>query len=711
MPDGLTGFRQLGVKMIGKSTEQNWFGDCPFCGKGGHFYIHTASRLWDCKACGKKGNYQTFLEQTVEANTARLAKNKAIRQSLRGLRGINNQSIEKWRIGWNGTIFTIPVYNADGVLIDVRRYNEKIHTQSTKGCRLGLMGLPHLQKNGPIYLCEGEWDAMVMQQCLATLGRDGSVLALPGANSFKQEWHRFFAGRHVISLMDNDDAGKLADNRIASSLRNVASKTQFVHWVETLPTGYDFRDLYLKRKSGALRIALRMLQDIPRPHPGAGEGVTVDGAKQENRITVTSVEELAALTGSGIPHMRVRKRFAKWMNLGDPDVLDVMYGTILANRIPGDPLWTMLVAPSGGGKTECIMSLDGAPLVVSITSLTPHSLLSGSSNFNGSDPSLLPKLNGKVLTIKDLTTLLSMNQVARDEIFGILRDAYDGKTEKAFGTGLIRSYKCQFGILAGVTGVIDTLPQIHVSLGERFIKYRVRQYGGVQSTDAVSRVFDNIGHEIQMREELCAASKEVLNYKTDRVPRISPRAKRKLIGMAQLVALLRTPVVRDRYTSDVSYRPSPEVGTRLAKQLTKLALGIAIYRHRPALNKDILRIVARVARDTVPSNNEIAVRQLFLRRKEAETFTTKELVGWTRLPSATLTRILEDLALLRIVKRSQEGYTVSWSLTKSMALLMEDIEIYLEEERWRKGSKSHHEAPPLKRRSADSNSSTSTRRS
>jgi hypothetical protein len=517
---------------------------------------------------------------------------------------------------------------------------------------------------------------MAMDENLRRLGEKGWVVGIPGANVFRPEWQPYFSGKDVVVVMDNDDPGKLGDHKVNSIVQNGAKSVQFTHWSGKLEVGFDFRDLYKARDRRALSGLHKMLQSTPRYHPG------ITTAKEG------SPGKLPVLTGTGLSRRRVLKFYSKWLHLTDEDALDVLYGTVLANRIPGDPLWLMLVAPSGGCKTELLMSLDGAPLVVSLTSLTPHSLLSGSKDLGGGDPSLIPRLNGRVLVIKDFTTLLTMNMIARDEIFGILRDCYDGKTEKAFGTGLIRSYNATFGILAGVTPVVDTFATVHVSLGERFLKYRMRQSGGIQesSKDAIAQAMKNINSEIAIRKELQTISAQALGFPVAALPKVRKKTTQSLIGMAQWVAILRTPVVRDRYTQDITYRPSPEVGTRLAKQLTKLALGIALFRHEEEVTREVLQIVAKVTRDTIPGNTESVVLHLYLHRADG-LVTTKQVAEWSRLPSGTVLRILEDLALLRVVRKKVAGVaTPVWSLSKSMSKLTEETGVFWEDELWRKAS-------------------------
>jgi len=64
------------------------------------------------------------------------------------------------------------------------------------------------------------------------------------------------------------------------------------------------------------------------------------------------------------------------------------------------------------------------------------------------ETSLLPKLdNGKILAIKDLTPLISEPGDTRAEVLGQFRDAYDGSSSKAYGTGELRAFESRLVVV------------------------------------------------------------------------------------------------------------------------------------------------------------------------------------------------------------------------------------------------------------------------
>ena len=141
----------------------------------------------------------------------------------------------------------------------------------------------------------------------------------------------------------------------------------------------------------------------------------------------------------------------KWMKIDDFDPLKIASSVVLSNIVEGDPVWIFMVACPGVGKSEILGMMKKCDDVYTTSSITPNALISGAIPYKGREPSLLPKLDGKTLCIKDFSTIQTMRDNDRDSLLGILRDAYDGSAGKEFGTGESKHFKSKFSILAGVT--------------------------------------------------------------------------------------------------------------------------------------------------------------------------------------------------------------------------------------------------------------------
>lgn len=676
MAEKLKGFEEHHVEFSSEKGGQA-VGNCPFCGKDGHFYVNTTSLLWDCKVCGEKGNYPQFLYKAAMAYHEALREDPGKLRELSKDRKIAETALLKYHVGWDevGKRYSVPVISGKGACCDIRLYRLGQKTRSSAGGSAGLFGAQFLNpgESSTVYLCEGEWDTMALWWLLARNKAKGTVVGVPGANTFKRDWVPMFTGRDVQLLYDHDNAGDQGERLARERLTGTTRTLTFLHWPEATPSGFDVRDwigygVKVEKIEGCWRNLQKLFSRTPRSDRFSPVHPTAAQAKAE----------AAGPSDDPITNEELLKAYRRWLYLPDRNVLDVMFGAAFANRLEGDPIWLFLVAPPGGSKSELLMSLSTAESIVCMTSLTPHALVSGAVWGNGKDPSLLPQLDGKILVLKDFTTITSMHFAARDEIFGILRDVYDGKTEKYFGTGVKREYKSKFGILAGVTPVIETFGTLHASLGERFLKYRL--LGDTKETEEskILKAISNINSEVSMRSELCDVARRCLLREMPAVPpRFSPEQVHKAVALAQFVAWLRGVVERDRFTQHVLYRPSSEVGTRLAKQLVKLAMGVGIFRGLTELGEAEYDVIKGVAKHTCPDRVSTLLEAVWRKRQEGVNgLTTKEVSMASELPLSTVFRMLEDLALLKVVRKVGSGTKFLWTLNESMCRLIEKSEVF-----------------------------------
>ncbi len=372
-------FEQHGVEFNREVGDQA-IGVCPFCASQ-KFYVNKDNGRFDCKVCGVNGGHWKFLNLIIPFNQDAF-KGRVVRKLAKD-RGLQSKTFRDWGVGWNGSQYTFPV-DACGKLMDLRHcyLGGKMH--GTTNCKVSLVG-PKPTDDSVLWLCEGEWDAMACWE--ATKGKQ-NVLAMTGASSFPQHCIELVQNRDVRVIMDHDKAGFDGGQRLFRMLQHSCSRLRFVHWPSDTKKGYDFRDCYLELGDKAIEHILPMMEPLP---PG------IDSETEESL-------KVKVPTGPGLSPGEVETRFRKWLRMPNTDSLHVLYGSVLANRLDGDPIWLFLVAPPGSLKTELIMSMADAPLIVTTTSLTPHVLISGFPSAGGGDPSLIPKLNGKVLTIKDFTT-------------------------------------------------------------------------------------------------------------------------------------------------------------------------------------------------------------------------------------------------------------------------------------------------------------------
>ena len=192
----------------------------------------------------------------------------------------------------------------------------------------------------------------------------------------------------------------------------------------------------------------------------------------------------------------VVNEFQRHLWLPDPGIVYVTLATVMANRLPGDPVWTLLLGAPSSGKSEAVNALSALPEYHAVSTFTEAGLISGSTD--GTRGLLLDLGESGLLVFKDLTTILSKHTSDRDGVLGCLREVYDGSYTRRLGNkGGQVTWEGHLGMIAAVTEMIDDYDL--GQLGERFIRYRLP---GLSAEDAYMTgvvVFENLHHERERR--------------------------------------------------------------------------------------------------------------------------------------------------------------------------------------------------------------------
>jgi hypothetical protein len=147
----------------------------------------------------------------------------------------------------------------------------------------------------------------------------------------------------------------------------------------------------------------------------------------------------------------------KWLELDSDEIIDIALATHIANRFNADPMWMMIIGPPSNAKTEILRAFQRLESIYFLSSVTPQTFISGQNTTVGKgkktrkkNVSLLPELTGKTLILIDFTTILSMRHEPPDEILSQLREIYDGRIDKGFGTGATISWEGKIGVNSGM---------------------------------------------------------------------------------------------------------------------------------------------------------------------------------------------------------------------------------------------------------------------
>jgi hypothetical protein len=356
-----------------------------------------------------------------------------------------------------------------------------------------------------------------------------------------------------------------------------------------------------------------------------------------------------------LDHVGLKQEIAKWYVIVDDDYVPVVAGTFCAHRLEDGPqVWPFIIGPPGSGKTVMLVPSFGHPCVVPLSSFTGHTLISGYERQDGTNSSLAPELDGKIVVCKDFTTLLT-NDKERPLALAHLREAADGKIDGRWGTGQQVHFRGRFNFLTAVTEVIDRYQQEVAHCGERVVHFRLR----VPAKDderVLEQVRKNANRGAEMETAMRTAFHGFLDGRCyDVIPAVDDPV---VIGCAKAAAAAaaraRSVVTRGGKSRAIHMIPSLEKPPRLFLTLLGLGQGIAVYYDSETVTTRELRHVVRVAFDSIPPLRS-RVLAVLATLKPDQCLSTKEIgrIARLRINRTAIHRALEDLWALKMVGREQ----------------------------------------------------------
>ncbi len=338
--------------------------------------------------------------------------------------------------------------------------------------------------------------------------------------------------------------------------------------------------------------------------------------------------------------------------LPDPTALYVVLGTYAANRIPGDPVWTLLVGPPSAGKTELLHALHCQHDTHAVSTFTEAGLLSGSqSRSSDATGGLLDRLGTfGVLVCKDFTSFLSEGDETRAGLMAALREIYDGAWTRHLGSsgGHSREWHGKVGLIGGVTDVIDAHIDVLGEMGPRFCFYRLPDLTYTETQQAIEVAAGKANRADAARDAIANVVHELLaGLDFDTRPADGPEPViPELRDVAHFAAAARSPVPRDRWGA-ITFVPRQERPMRLYLQLVQLARGLLAI----GLDDDLaLGVLRTVALDGIPRFRRLVLEHVGAARAP----TTRTIQDALGMDAVAIPNALEDLAALGLVNRSSE---------------------------------------------------------
>ena len=274
---------------------------CPFPHDKGYeqnpsAHINVEKRLFHCKTCQAEGRfgggglsetsfvaeyYGVSYEQAIKLislldnsneleleqwsyATEALYQNEDSLKFLRVDRGIYDETIRKYRLGYTGDGVMYPVI-VHGQLCDVRTYNYNRQEgepkiRSRKGASPLLFPFDEwLHDERPTLLCAGENDALLARQ----LGFN-ALTVTAGEGNFPKMFANLFTGKEVYICYDCDEAGRKGSRSVAFILSEVGATVHMVDLgLEGTKDSKDFTDFILKHDKSRKDVVTKLENALP----------------------------------------------------------------------------------------------------------------------------------------------------------------------------------------------------------------------------------------------------------------------------------------------------------------------------------------------------------------------------------------------------------------------------------------------------------------
>lgn len=213
--------------------------------------VNVKKNVFKCHAsgCGADGDIVTLLAKVLKTTRRVMWEDLSTRYDFDEARTISSAAVERWheavwtakpllkelyargvtdemirvrRIGYDGHRLTIPIYNAQGLVVNVRQYlpgapgPEKMRNK--RGCgKMRLYPVEQL-KYDTLVICGGEMKAVVTA-ALLNAHDIGAITATAGEGNWDAAFNREFVGKRAYVMYDVDREGVLGADSLCARLK------------------------------------------------------------------------------------------------------------------------------------------------------------------------------------------------------------------------------------------------------------------------------------------------------------------------------------------------------------------------------------------------------------------------------------------------------------------------------------------------------------
>jgi hypothetical protein len=318
------------------------------------------------------------------------------------------------------------------------------------------------------------------------------------------------------------------------------------------------------------------------------------------------------------PLQKIKDAYANVLHLREDDrlIIDYVVSVYVAMLHPQllESLWGYIIGPASSGKTEALRIFYDWCRCIGVDEPTASSFQSGYVTESGEDVSLLAKLDGMLLFIKDMSTLMQSKMQEAIKVLSVLRGAHDGDSSKASGTLGLKHYKARFGMLIATTDVVDFFMEQNQQLGERLVSFRLnRTHLDLDERQGMLSGARGLEHDKELKrtririvahEQFDVLGKYCL--KCTSTPKMSQEIESRIQRAGDLLAIFRTCAVQ-------GVGGQPEMGYRVVQQLFNLGHAHAVADGREEWNDTDVGLVMRVIYDTLPKVKSRIINEMYKR--------------------------------------------------------------------------------------------------
>lgn len=365
--------------------------------------------------------------------------------------------------------------------------------------------------------------------------------------------------------------------------------------------------------------------------------------------------------------------------INDWQAVDIIVAVAVAHKVKGEMLWLRIIGASGSGKTEVLRSLiPQQGYVETLETLTPSAIRRGFHPVRRNpktdeledmmkSQTLLQRMDGKLVITKELAPLLTKQHEARMEIFGLLRSLHDGELDADYGSfeGHIRQ-KCSFDWIIGTTGQVESENQLEMQLGSRFTDVN---WSTPPPEQAAGKAMENLGGMDEIREELSNTMASIIaRTKAEDASKFHAwfkedlKARNHILKLCHILAVFRTPVIREKYSKTICQEPLPEVGTRIGQSYAKIAMGLFMLGVK---EEDIIPYLIRLTWDGLPDTRRLVLKSIHdiegskgfapVSENSFTSINQQIIANWSKeisddgsgISQQTVSLVLEDLRMLK----------------------------------------------------------------